>query len=113
MSKYCPQSESMKALEQSLIDHMEICRLKRKAKRLKAENALLKAEVESLKEAWVDKKMQEDRDALLLEVERLRKAGDELALSLAAFHLLHRGSIDTTTQPDIVAWNAAKEGKQP
>ena len=48
---------------------------------------------------------------LKAEVERLRKAGDELSNALAAFHLIHRGRIDTTTQPDIVAWNAAKEGK--
>jgi hypothetical protein len=44
--------------------------------------------------------------------ERIVKAGDELACALGAFHLLHRGRIDTTKQPDIVAWNAAKEGKQ-
>ncbi len=39
----------------------------------------LKAEVERLTEAWVDKKMQEDRDALLQQVERLTKAGDAMA----------------------------------
>jgi predicted RNase H-like nuclease (RuvC/YqgF family) len=43
---------------------------------LSVENARLKAEVERLIEAWVDKKMQEDRDALLEQVERLTKAGD-------------------------------------
>ena len=53
----------------------------------------------------------EDYARLKAEVERLRKAGDELSNALAAFHLIHRGRIDTTTQPDIVAWNAAKEGK--
>jgi len=51
MSKYHKQSKGMKALEQSLNDHMEICRLKRNAKRLKAENARLKAEVERLRKA--------------------------------------------------------------
>jgi Rad3-related DNA helicase len=42
--------------------------------------ARLKAEVERLTEAWVDKKMQEDRDALLEQVERLTEAGDAMAL---------------------------------
>jgi hypothetical protein len=36
------------------------------------EVAFLKMEVERLTEAWVDKKMQQDRDFLLLEVERLK-----------------------------------------
>ncbi len=102
MSKHHLQSESMNALEQSLNDHMEICRLQRKAKRLKAENARLKAEVESLKEAWVDKKMQEDRDYLLQQVERLRKAGDAMERSL---------SFAYPDSPKIKDWNAAKEGK--
>ena len=61
MSEDHPQTENMKALEQSLNDHMEICRLKRKAKRFKAENARLKAEVE-----------------------RLCKAGDAMEVSLQA-----------------------------
>lgn len=51
MSKHHPQSESMKALEQSLNDHMEICSLNRKVKRLKSQNARLKAEVERLRMA--------------------------------------------------------------
>ena len=68
--------------------------------------ARLKAEVERLTEAWVDKKMQEDRDALLKQVERLTKAGDAMA-----------GYFDKETQtPDghnfVFAWNDAKEGKQ-
>ena len=54
MSKFHKQSESMKALEQSLNDHMEICALKNKLKRLKAE------------------------------VERLTKAGDAMEMSLQA-----------------------------
>jgi hypothetical protein len=45
MSKFHKQSESMKALEQSLNDHMEICSLKVKVKRLKAQVAKLKAQV--------------------------------------------------------------------
>ena len=44
MSKFHKQTESMKALEQSLNDHMEICALKDKVKRLKAKVAKLKAE---------------------------------------------------------------------
>ena len=43
MSKFHKQSESMKALEKSLNDHMEICSLKDKVKRLKAQVAKLKA----------------------------------------------------------------------
>ena len=48
MSKFHKQSENMKALEQSLNDHMEICSLRRQVKRLKAKVARLKAEVERL-----------------------------------------------------------------
>ena len=51
MSKFHKQSENMKALEQSLNDHMEICSLERQVKRLNAKNARLKAEVERLREA--------------------------------------------------------------
>ena len=61
MSKFHKQSENMKALEQSLNDHMEICSLRGKVKRLKAKNARLKAEVE-----------------------RLRKAGDAMEIALQA-----------------------------
>ena len=43
MSKFHKQSENMKALEQSLNDHMEICSLERQVKRLNAKNARLKA----------------------------------------------------------------------
>ena len=45
MTKFHKQSENMKALEQSLNDHMEICSLRRQVKRLKAKVARLKAEV--------------------------------------------------------------------
>jgi len=41
---------------------------------IEADNARLKEENERLTEAWVDKKMQEDRDALLQQVERMTKA---------------------------------------
>jgi len=45
MSKFHKQTECIKTLEQSLNDHMEICALKDKVKRLKAKVAKLKAEV--------------------------------------------------------------------
>jgi len=75
--------------------------------------AALQAEVERLKEAWVDKKMQDDRDFLLEQVAalqaenaRLRKAGDSVVLCLCAptpeFH----------KQDCAKAWLAAK-GVQP
>jgi len=76
---------------------------------LQEENARLKAEVERLTEAWVDKKMQEDRDALLLQVERLTRAGD-----LLAFHYISLGRKffpDDPLPSSIKDWNAAKEGK--
>ena len=68
---------------------------------IKDENKRLKAEVERLTEAWVDKKMQEDRDALLQQVERLIKAGDNVCESP---YLLE-------TDPAVIEWRAAKEGK--
>ena len=84
MSEHEPQSENMKALEQSLNDHMEICRLKRKAKRLKAENARLKAEVA-----------------------RLRKAGAAMA-----DQIYNEGKVQGTCYAsNIEAWKTAKEGK--
>ena len=50
-------------------------------------------------------------ERLKAEVERLRKAGDDLFHALAGMHLIHRGSIDTTKQKNLVKWTAAKEGK--
>ena len=83
-----------------------------KIKQLEAENARLKAEVERLTEAWVDKKMQEDRDALLEQVERLTKAGDMTAGRLKRF-CKDWGFSDEETKDQIEEWNATKEGKQP
>ena len=73
---------------------------------LSVENDRLKAEVERLTEAWVDKKMQEDRDALLAQVERLTKAGDAMMGWIDRQH-------DDSGYPFSEAWEAAKEGKQP
>jgi hypothetical protein len=77
---------------------------------LNAENARLKAEVERLTEAWVDKKMQEDRDFLLQQVERLTKAGDELHAFLINYIVESRISSAYLNKLDD-DWNAAKEGK--
>ena len=88
MSKDEPQSEGMKALEQSLNDHMEICRLQRKAKRLKVENARLK-----------------------VEVERLRKAGDAMVDYIERTES-NAYDIEADGDDRIAEWNAAKEGKQ-
>ena len=115
---------------------------KRLAEALAAENARLKAEVERLTERnkfleQIDSYLQDANqhsfeqrcNELEAEVERLRaasfvtavpveqyervvRAGDDLACALAAFHIIHRGSIDSTKQEDLVKWNAAKEGKQ-
>lgn len=68
----------------------------------------LKAEVESLKEAWVDKKMHEDRDTLLRENERLRKAADAMASSVDRFLTEHISDCDWL-RDGLANWNAAKE----
>ena len=108
MSEDETQTEGMKALEQSLNDHMEICRLQRKAKRLKVENARLKAEVENSNRINTELLLLSNQQAsevrrLKAEVERLRKAGD------AMVPLLGRGDYHDAR----INWNAAKEGKQP
>ncbi len=77
-----------------------------------AKNAKLMDEIEQLKEAWVDKKMQEDRDALLQQVERLTKAGDELHAFLINYIVESRISSAYLNKLDD-GWHAAKEGKQP
>ena len=69
---------------------------------LLVENKRLADEVESLREAWVDKKMQEDRDYLAAENERLRKAGDAMASALA---------FEYKDSPKVADWLAAKEGR--
>jgi hypothetical protein len=93
MSEHEPQSENIKALEKSLNDHMEICCLRRKVKRIKAEVKRFKTEVE-----------------------RLRKAGDAMALSLANGDRMEYGDHDEPIEEymnrkEIADWNAAKEGK--
>jgi hypothetical protein len=72
--------------------------VRRKLKAAMQENARLMAEVERLTEAWVDKKMQEDRDALLQQVERLTKAGDLICRMAGNNEVINRH------------WKAAKKG---
>ena len=86
----------MKALEQSLNDHMEICSLKRKVKRLKAELASLRAS------SFVTAVPVE-------QYERVIKAGD-----LLCFHyisLARKRWPDDPLPSSVTDWNAAKEGK--
>ena len=91
------------------IADMAIISCNKEIEKLQIENARLKAEVERLTEAWVDKKMQQDRDFLLQQVERLTKAGD--AMQTAAKIALQWG----TTQSQVrlsdacTDWNAARE----
>jgi len=93
----------MKALEQSLNDHMEICRLKRKAKRFKEDNARLKAEVERLRASSFVTAVPVEQ------YERVVKAGD-----LLCFHyisLARKRWPDDPLPSSVTEWNAAKEGK--
>jgi hypothetical protein len=99
MSKFHKQSESMKALEQSLNDHMEICSLKRQVKRLKAKVAKLKAEVERLRaSSFVTAVPCEQYD-------RVVDAGDSI-ISITCQHV-H----PTMANLALREWKAAKEGK--
>lgn len=72
-----------------------------------AENTRLKAEVERLRASSFVTAVPVEQ------YERVIKAGDDLFHALAGMHLIHRGSIDTTKQKNLVKWTAAKEGKQP
>jgi uncharacterized small protein (DUF1192 family) len=81
----------------------------RRVGELKKENARLKAEIERLTEAWVDKKMQEDRDALLQQVERLTKAGDAMAEILKNQMDNEPDSVGYLQEQLFNRWNAAKE----
>jgi serine protease inhibitor len=88
MSEHEPQSENIKALEKSLNEHMEICCLRRKVKRLKAEVKRFKTEVD-----------------------RLCKAGDAMKVSLQA------NFNGCPYEPLVIAevisrWRNATEGKQ-
>ena len=98
MSKIHKQSENMKALEQSLNDHMEICSLKRQVKRLKAKVARLKAEVERLRSSSFVTAVPVEQ------YERVVKAGDAMA-----------EAVGDPTIGDLrlreAEWRAAKEGK--
>jgi hypothetical protein len=63
--------------------------------------ARLNAEIERIKEAWVDKKMQEDRDALLQQIERLTKAGGAMMVWIDHQY-------DDSGYQHSEAWEAAK-----
>jgi hypothetical protein len=89
MSEHEPQSENIKALEQSLNDHMEICCLRRKVKRLKAEVKRFKTEVD-----------------------RLCKAGDAMEVSLQA--KFNGCPYEPLVIAEVISrWRNATEGKQP
>ena len=49
---------------------------------------------------------------LKAEVERLTKAGDEMAFHYQELVRIEWGSMTTHIPPSVVRWNAAKEGKQ-
>ena len=108
MSEIHKQSNSMKALEQSLNDHMEICSLKDKVKRLKAKAVKLKAEVERL-DALCKQVMAQHSD-ISCENIMLRKAGDAMVGLLEHMDVIVDMDSD---HPEVEAWLAAKEGKQP
>ena len=97
MSKFHKQSENMKALEQSLNDHMEICSLGRQVKRLNAKNARLMAEVERLLASSFVTAVPVEH------YERVIKAGDAMAKVIDDDYL--------NTLQVWIDWNAAKEGK--
>jgi archaellum component FlaC len=112
MSKFHKQSESMKALEQSLNDHMEICSLKRQVKRLKAQVAKLKAEVERLD--TLCKQVMAQHSDISCENIILRKAGDAMASSIQFNEEMSQDyNGPTIVHQSVQRWNAAKEGKQP
>ena len=50
---------------------------------------------------------------LMAEVERLTKAGDDMARHYQDVVRIEWGQMTTHIAPSIVRWNAAKEGKQP
>jgi len=77
--------------------------------------ARLKAEVERLENNcdYLDKTLDDeiDKTAMLCgQVERLRKAGDALSLSVSADWAIN-GPDDGTEPESVKAWLAAKEGK--
>ena len=98
MSKFHKQSENMKALEQSLNDHMEICSLRRQVKRLNAKNSRLKAEVERARAS-----LYFVTAVPVEQYERVVKAGDAMAKVIDDDYL--------DTLQVWIDWNAATEGK--
>jgi len=86
--------------------------VRRKLKVAMQENALLKAEVERLTNNcdYLDMKLDEelDKSAMLCgQVDRLTKAGDEMALWVGEDSHFWWGQPEASVE----AWNAAKEGK--
>jgi predicted nuclease with TOPRIM domain len=87
--------------------------------KLRDENARLKAEVERLQNNcdYLDRELDReiDKTAMLCgQVERLRKAGDAVALDYAERIEIEAGETAKTlmkTVPVLRDWNAAKEGK--
>ena len=99
----------MSALELTMMKR--IGELKAELTVCKAEADRLKAEVERLRAAsFVTAVPVEEYEKLKAEVERLRKAGDKLVEVIQEMDVI----IDMDSDhPEVKAWNAAKEGKQP
>jgi hypothetical protein len=105
MSEFHKQSENMKALEQSLNDHMEICSLRRQVKRLNAKNSRLKAEVERARASLYFV------TAVPVEhYERVVKAGDAMEVSLQAN--FNGAPYEPLVVIEVIRrWRNAKQGK--
>ena len=106
MSRFIPVDPekwaAMVIAQRDLVRYKEIC------DELDAECTRLKAEVERLKNNcdYLDRKLDEelDKSAMLCgQVERLTKAGDAVCESPYLWE----------TDPAVIEWRAAKEGKQP
>jgi hypothetical protein len=106
MSRFIPVDPekwaAMVIAQSDLVRYKEIC------DELDAECTRLKAEVERLKNNcdYLDRKLDEelDKSAMLCgQVERLTKAGDAVCESPYLWE----------TDPAVIEWRAAKEGKQP
>ena len=84
-------------------------------RKLLAEVARLKAEVERLEQEVKYWRIEAETDnarwlRVLEDVERLRKSGDKLVEVIQEMDVVIDMDCD---HPEVDAWNAAKEGKQP